>query len=66
VLAQLEEATRRGTAPKQLWYLFVLEEWLRHERREPIEAAGSTARVTLSLANGVNDRGSSLPAVQEV
>jgi asparagine synthase (glutamine-hydrolysing) len=23
-------------APKQLWYLFVLESWMRHERRMPI------------------------------
>jgi len=30
-LAQLERATRRGWAPIQLWYIFVLESWLRHE-----------------------------------
>jgi asparagine synthase (glutamine-hydrolysing) len=32
VLAQLETASRKGWAPKQLWYIFVLESWLRHER----------------------------------
>ncbi len=32
VLACLEKAAREGWAPKQLWYIFVLESWLRHER----------------------------------
>jgi asparagine synthase (glutamine-hydrolysing) len=32
VLAQLERAARTGWAPKQLWYIFVLESWLKHER----------------------------------
>jgi asparagine synthase (glutamine-hydrolysing) len=27
----LAESTRVGKAPKQLWYLFVLESWLRNE-----------------------------------
>lgn len=30
-LKWLEESTRTGRAPKQLWYLFVLELWLRNE-----------------------------------
>ncbi|MEA2176411.1 MAG: hypothetical protein QOD00_4003 [Blastocatellia bacterium] len=33
-LDQLERAAREGHAPNQLWYIFVLESWLRHERRE--------------------------------
>jgi asparagine synthase (glutamine-hydrolysing) len=34
VLDQLEKASREGWSPNQLWYIFVLESWLRHERRE--------------------------------
>ncbi len=33
VLAQLKRAEQTGWAPKQLWYIFVLESWLRHERQ---------------------------------
>jgi asparagine synthase (glutamine-hydrolysing) len=33
VLSALDTAARTGRAPKQLWYLFVLENWLRHEAR---------------------------------
>jgi asparagine synthase (glutamine-hydrolysing) len=32
-LSQLELAMRKGWAPRQLWYLFVLESWMRHEQR---------------------------------
>lgn len=32
VLSQLEKAAPSGWAPKQLWYIFVLESWLRYER----------------------------------
>jgi len=32
VLAQLARAGREGRAANQLWYLYVLESWLRHER----------------------------------
>jgi asparagine synthase (glutamine-hydrolysing) len=35
VLAQLKEAVGQGWAPTQLWYLFVLESWLKFERDEP-------------------------------
>jgi len=35
VIRQLEAAGSRGHAPNQLWYLFVLESWLRSEHREP-------------------------------
>ena len=31
-LALLDRASKEGWAPNQLWYLFVLESWLRHER----------------------------------
>ena len=34
VLTQLERAERKGWASNQLWYIFVLESWLRHERAE--------------------------------
>jgi asparagine synthase (glutamine-hydrolysing) len=29
---QLDRAAEMGMAPKQLWYIYVLESWLRHER----------------------------------
>jgi asparagine synthase (glutamine-hydrolysing) len=32
VLAELDAAPARGWASDQIWYLFVLESWLRHER----------------------------------
>jgi asparagine synthase (glutamine-hydrolysing) len=32
-LRWLEKSTPTGRAPKQLWYLFVLESWLRNERQ---------------------------------
>lgn len=47
-LSQLEQASRSGVAPKQLWYLFVLEEWF---RREP----GATVEVL--PPSGDNSRG---------
>lgn len=33
-LARLERAGRDGVAPNQLWYIYVLETWLRRERDE--------------------------------
>jgi asparagine synthase (glutamine-hydrolysing) len=33
-LERLDEASRRGSAPNQLWYVYVLESWLRHEESE--------------------------------
>jgi asparagine synthase (glutamine-hydrolysing) len=42
VLDGLRAAAGRGVASNQLWYLFVLETWLRHERSQaahPAEAA---------------------------
>jgi asparagine synthase (glutamine-hydrolysing) len=35
VLEQLAIAADRGSAPNQIWYIFVLESWLRHERGSP-------------------------------
>jgi asparagine synthase (glutamine-hydrolysing) len=32
VLSRLAVAAEKGWAPNQLWYVFVLESWLRHER----------------------------------
>ena len=34
LLAQLEKAAQQGWASNQLWYSFVLESWLRHERAQ--------------------------------
>jgi len=39
VITQLEEAARRGSAPNQLWYLFVLEEWFKRERGELMDGS---------------------------
>ena len=39
-LAQLASAAQTGWASNQLWYIFVLESWLRHEHRE-----GCTAHI---------------------
>jgi asparagine synthase (glutamine-hydrolysing) len=43
VLAQLKQAVEQGWAPTQLWYLFVLESWLRFEREE-LESQKSGSR----------------------
>jgi asparagine synthase (glutamine-hydrolysing) len=34
VIAQLDRAAQTGWSPNQLWYLFVLESWLRREREK--------------------------------
>ncbi|MDT5296464.1 MAG: hypothetical protein QOJ76_3344, partial [Acidobacteriota bacterium] len=49
-LAQLEEAARGGWAANQLWYVYVLESWLRHEEneREGAEAVGREPLAVLS------------------
>lgn len=36
VLKQLAIAADKGWAPNQIWYIFVLESWLRHERDTPV------------------------------
>jgi asparagine synthase (glutamine-hydrolysing) len=35
-LKWLEESTQTGRAPKQLWYLFVLENWLRNQQETAV------------------------------
>jgi asparagine synthase (glutamine-hydrolysing) len=56
VLAQLEVATRSRSAPKQLWYLFVLENWLRRERGEKVEAEEHAAGMAFTAASGPENR----------
>lgn len=50
-VSQLEEAGRRGLAPNQLWYLFVLESWLRRERCETFDRRTSTPEIRLAAGN---------------
>jgi asparagine synthase (glutamine-hydrolysing) len=38
VLNRLSAAAQEGHAPNQLWYIFVLESWLRHEQNLRVEA----------------------------
>ncbi len=38
-LRWLEKSAQTGWAPKQLWYLFVLESWLQNERKTAVVAA---------------------------
>ncbi|MCI0392813.1 MAG: asparagine synthase (glutamine-hydrolyzing) [Acidobacteria bacterium] len=40
-LALLDRAAEKGWAPHQLWYIFVLESWLRHERDESVTVDAS-------------------------
>ena len=49
VLQWLEDASRTGMAPKQLWYLFVLESWLRNERKTPIVATETESALMLAV-----------------
>ena len=49
-LKRLDEAARRGWAPNQLWYVYVLESWLRREQSEaaassPLEGGRETLAV---------------------
>jgi asparagine synthase (glutamine-hydrolysing) len=46
-LSQLEAALRRGSAPNQLWYIFVLEQWLRRERDLDIEPSVHDSRMVI-------------------
>jgi asparagine synthase (glutamine-hydrolysing) len=55
VLAQLEKASRRGWASKQLWYIFVLESWLKAERREQLHAdTGSIEKLIVNNTTTVH------------
>jgi asparagine synthase (glutamine-hydrolysing) len=38
VLDRLNAAAEKGWAPNQLWYIFVLESWLRHEQNSGVAA----------------------------
>ena len=38
VAAELAASERRGWAPQQLWYLFVLEAWMRNEATSGAES----------------------------
>ena len=49
VLAQLNDAAQKQWAPLQLWYLFVLENWLRYEKADQA-AAPSVPTVERSVA----------------
>ena len=47
-LKQLQAASEAGAAPDQLWYLYVLEVWLRRERAaatEPVLAGDTRSAV---------------------
>jgi len=37
-LDRLAAAAEKGWAPNQLWYIFVLESWLRNEQNSNVEA----------------------------
>ena len=41
--ALLEESARAGAAPLQMWYVYVLESWLRYERNDAARAFGAAA-----------------------
>lgn len=41
-LALLASSARGGWVPNQLWYIYVLELWLRHEQRTSTSSAGET------------------------
>lgn len=43
VLAHLESSVAGGRAPLQLWYLYVLENWLRHEKLHESSSSPLTA-----------------------
>jgi asparagine synthase (glutamine-hydrolysing) len=49
LLAELRSASRAGTAPNQLWYSYVLESWLRHERAAATDAGKQPAPAELML-----------------
>jgi len=47
LLVELDKAGRAGFAPNQLWYSYVLESWLRHERRAASDALAATQTAPL-------------------
>ncbi len=50
VLDQLKKAEARGWAPNQLWYLFVLEKWLRRESEITVESEKPTTEIVSVLS----------------
>ncbi len=46
VLASLDRMARQGEPTNHFWYLFVLETWLKRERRETFDAPIETHRST--------------------
>ena len=48
-ILQLEMAERKGWASNQLWYIFVLESWLRRERAEQNITSGNVPEQVLAL-----------------
>jgi asparagine synthase (glutamine-hydrolysing) len=52
-ISELEKARQRGSAPKQLWYLFVLEQWLRQERGAAPANRAISEPGLFKLANGM-------------
>jgi asparagine synthase (glutamine-hydrolysing) len=53
VLNRLEVAAHEGWAPNQLWYIFVLEAWLRHEQ-DQIDSQPPVTKALLSNRGGEN------------
>ena len=47
VLNRLSAAAQEGRAPNQLWYIFVLESWLRHEENFKVEDVSEPEQVTV-------------------
>ncbi|MEP7198299.1 MAG: asparagine synthase (glutamine-hydrolyzing) [Chloroflexota bacterium] len=45
-IALLGRAAQTGWAPNQLWYIYVLESWLRHEQREAQVEAGAALAIS--------------------
>jgi asparagine synthase (glutamine-hydrolysing) len=48
--ALLSETAARGFVPNQLWYIFVLETWLRHERDEQATVAAAHDEKLLAIS----------------
>ncbi|MBD0327141.1 MAG: hypothetical protein ICV68_11960, partial [Pyrinomonadaceae bacterium] len=57
-LEQLARADREGWASKQLWYIFVLESWLKAERREQAHSnTGAIEQIAINQpAHGASSR----------
>jgi asparagine synthase (glutamine-hydrolysing) len=50
-LVQLERAAHAGCAPNQLWYIMVLESWLREERKETVKAELDHSETVIALSS---------------